>query len=67
MRIDENENHKYLLPNVPSLFHPDDINKILKHVVSLGASDVHIAPNMQIKIDVQGRFYPVTLRKLVTH
>lgn len=67
MRIDENENNKYLLPNVPSLFHPDDINKILKHVVSLGASDVHIAPNMQIKIDVQGRFYPVTLRKLVTH
>lgn len=58
---------RHLLPNVPPLFQPEDINRILKHIVAIGASDVHLAPNMKIIIDVQGRFYPITKRKLVPH
>jgi defect-in-organelle-trafficking protein DotB len=56
---------RFLLSNVPPLFQPEDINRILKHVVSLGASDLHLAPNMRIIADIQGRFFPITRRKLV--
>lgn len=59
------QDEKYYLPNTPPMFAREDINRILKHVVALNGSDLHIAPNMVLKADIHGRFYAITKRRLV--
>lgn len=60
-----NDFSKYQIKNVPPLYMKEDINKILKHAVDIGVSDLHLSTYMEIKVDLHGRKFPITERRMV--
>lgn len=53
-----------LMPNEPSRFTLEDMDKMLLHCTALDASDVTIQSSEYIYAEIHGRLYPVTTRLL---
>lgn len=56
--------NNYLLPSEPVRFTPAEIDRVLLHCVTLGASDVTFQTNLPIMAEIHGHIAPITVRKL---
>lgn len=54
----------FLLPDEPTRFTAESLDRMLVHCVNLEASDITMQTNAQILTEVHGRLYYVTKRKL---
>lgn len=59
-----NQFAKFLMKGTPPMFKGDDINKILKYCVDMNVSDIHLSTYMEIKVDLHGRKFPITERRM---
>lgn len=57
-------NKDYLLSDEPARFMPRDADRLLLHCTLAGASDITIQTNAPILMELHGRLYPVTQRKI---
>lgn len=55
---------EYILPDEPVRFTPQDMDRMMLHCTSKGASDITVQTDSQILAEVHGRLYPVTTRKM---
>lgn len=54
----------FLLPNEPVRFTPTELDRLMLHCVSLGASDITFQSNSPIMAEIHGHISPVTQRKI---
>lgn len=57
-------NKEFLLPDEPARFTPRDMDRMLLHATSKGASDITIQTDSQALAEIHGKLYPITQRKL---
>lgn len=57
-------NKDYLLPDEPPRFTHKDMDRMLLHCTSKGASDITIQTDSPVLAEIHGRLYPITQRKL---
>lgn len=55
---------EYLLPDEPIRFSTETLDRMLMHCVNLSASDITLQTNTPVFVEIHGRLYPVTSRKL---
>lgn len=61
---DASVSQSFALPNEPHRFSPTDVDVLLAYCVETEASDITIQTNSEIMIEVYGRLYKITKRKL---
>lgn len=57
-------NKDHLIPDEPARFTIKDMERVLLHCTTHGASDITIQTDSQILAEIYGRLYPITARKM---